>query len=94
MELVSRTLVAYANAKYRIMITLEKLKDVVSATGISMPEAGIDPGKTFLENGIDSLDTMTLLLSIEDAIGIKFTEEEVEQIKSLDDVIETVKKRG
>lgn len=76
------------------MITLEKLQEIVVATGIEVKEGGIDPGKTFGENGIDSLDTMTLLLNIEEATGLKFSEEEVEGIKTLNDVLLIAKERS
>lgn len=76
------------------MITLEKLQEIVIATGIDVQPGGIDPAKSFHENGIDSLDTMTLLLNIEEASGLKFSEEEVEQIKTLNDVLNIEKERG
>jgi acyl carrier protein len=76
------------------MITLEKLQEIVVATGIEVKDGGIDPEKTFRENGIDSLDTMTLFLNIEEATGIKFSEEEVEGIKTLKDVLLIAKERS
>lgn len=76
------------------MITVEKLQEIVVATGIEVPSSGIDPGKTFSENGIDSLDTMTLLLNIEESTGIKFSESEVEGIKCLNDVLIIAKSRN
>lgn len=75
------------------MITLERLQEIVISTGIQVEGNEIDPAKTFVQNGIDSLDTMTLLLNIEEATGLKFSEEEVEGIKSLNDVMEISKKR-
>lgn len=75
------------------MLTLEKLQEIVVSTGIELKNHMIDPAKTFQENGIDSLDTMTLLLNIEEASGLKFTEEEVESIKTFNDILEIAGKR-
>jgi acyl carrier protein len=62
------------------MITIEQLQKIAFETVNDPKRAQIQPDKTFLENGIDSLDTMTLLLNIEESTGIKFTEKEVEEI--------------
>jgi len=70
------------------MVTIDKLKEIVVASGLKADKSEIDAEKSFAENGIDSLDTMTLLLNIEDAIGVKFSEEEVEKIKSLSSVVD------
>jgi acyl carrier protein len=75
------------------MLTLEKLQEIVVTTGIELKDHAIAPEKSFQENGIDSLDTMTLLLNIEEATGLKFTEEEVESIKTFNDIIEIAGKR-
>jgi acyl carrier protein len=69
------------------MITIKQLQKIAVSTGIEVPEAGINPEKTFSENGIDSLDTMTLLLNIEEATGLKFSEREVEGIKCFNDIL-------
>jgi acyl carrier protein len=69
------------------MTTLEKIQNLVADSGIELKEGRIIPDKSFSENGIDSLDTMTLFLSIEETFGIKFTDEEVEAAKTFDDII-------
>lgn len=43
---------------------------------------GYDPAKTFRDNGIDSLDVMSLLLAVEEKFGIKFSDEDVNAIKT------------
>lgn len=69
------------------MITLERLQEIIAATGIELKDGQINPEKTFQENGIDSLDTMTLLLNIEEATDLKFSENEVETISCPNDVL-------
>jgi len=83
----------YGKNYLKYMVSLEKLLEIVEATGIEVKEGGIDPKKTFRENGIDSLDAMTLFLNIEEAIGVKFTEEEVEQAKTINDIHSLLEKR-
>lgn len=76
------------------MISIEQLQKIAFDTVNDPQRQQIQPDKTFVENGIDSLDTMTLLLNIEEATGIKFTEKEVEGIKSLNDVMKIADERG
>lgn len=44
--------------------------------GIDYDSAAYDPEKSFRDNGIDSLDVMSLFLAIEEKHGVKFSEAE------------------
>lgn len=58
------------------------------------PGTEIDPAKPFAQNGIDSLDVMTLLLAVEERERIKLSEDEVGRIRCIDDLVEAVSHRG
>ena len=66
-------------------------KIVSQRTGCDISD--IKPESTFTELGIDSLDTVELLMNLEDEIGIELElDEKVETIDDLDKFIE--KKKG
>jgi acyl carrier protein len=50
--------------------------------GIDYDSTAYDPEKSFRDNGIDSLDVMSLFLAIEEKHGIKFSEAESSAIQS------------
>ncbi|MDU9048390.1 MAG: phosphopantetheine-binding protein [Candidatus Electrothrix sp. Rat3] len=56
------------------MIELEKIIEIIKSTGVVKDITKYDPEKTFQDNGIDSLDTFTIFLAVEEQLGIKFSE--------------------
>lgn len=48
-------------------------------------------GKTFQDLGLDSLDTVEILMQLEDAFGIDIPDEAVTTFKNVGDVVEYVK---
>lgn len=60
----------------------QRIVAALEASGIDYDQAGYDPTKSFRDNGIDSLDVMSLLLAIEETFGIKFSEDEANSIRS------------
>jgi len=68
------------------MVSVERLLQITAASGLVADMGGFDPQRSFKDNGIDSLDVMTLLLGIEEDLGLKFSDEEVDRIRSLADV--------
>jgi acyl carrier protein len=72
------------------------LKEIVAIVGTldTLPNpAAFDPDKSFEENGIDSLDVMTVLLAVEERLGIKLRDEEVDGIRSARDLVRTLEAR-
>ena len=52
--------------------------------------SAVKPESTFTELGIDSLDTVELLMNLEDEIGIEIDlDQKVETIKDLDEFIQS-----
>lgn len=76
------------------MIKLERLIEIVAATGMVGDIGGFDPDRSFKENGVDSLDVMSILLKIEETLQVKFSEEEFEKIRSLADVSKVLSSRN
>lgn len=75
------------------MVELSKVVELVAASGAIRDISKFDPNKTFKENDIDSLDVLGLFLAVEEGLGIKFTEEEVNSINSVAQMVEVINMR-
>lgn len=69
------------------MLTIEQILEAISGSGVVEDMSKFDPGKTFKENGVDSLDVFTILLAIEEKLEIQFSEEESNLIHSANDIL-------
>lgn len=52
-----------------------------------VPEIDIAPDEPFEEIGMDSVDTVGFLVSVEKALGIRFSDEDVARMRTIDDVV-------
>mgnify|MGYP005869784691 CR=1 FL=1 len=62
-----------------------KLEDIIAAiaeTGVKSDMENFDAEKTFEDNGIDSLDTYTILLALEEKTGVPLEEVELEKVNT------------
>ena len=71
----------------------ESIVEIIASTGVIYNMDNFDAKKTFKENNIDSLDVFTILLSLEDRLGIKFDENEADAIKGIDDILKILSSR-
>lgn len=76
------------------MAELNKILAIVESLEVVPDMAGFDPARSFKDNGIDSLDVMSLFLEIEETFGTKFSEDEVVQIRTVNDVLKELNARG
>jgi acyl carrier protein len=65
-----------------VMINDEEIVEALDDAGIDYDSTSYDPEKPFRNNGIDSLDVMSLFLAIEERHGVKFSEAEATAIQS------------
>ncbi len=74
--------------KLKIMSeVLEKVQSII-ADKLSMDVSEITPEKSFTNDlGADSLDTVELIMEFENAFGIKFPEEDAEEISTVGDAV-------
>jgi acyl carrier protein len=73
-----------------------KLEDILAIIGAIEPPPDMsefDPNRTFSDNGIDSLDMMSVFLAIEEKYEFKFTDAELEQIRNTVDLVATVNRK-
>jgi acyl carrier protein len=73
-----------------MMMQDEVIKQALDAAGIDYDTTGYDPAKTFRDNGIDSLDVMSLFLQIEEKYSVNFTEDDALAVKTPGDLLSAV----
>lgn len=64
------------------MTDLAELYSAFDEGGVVVDREKFDPDKSFSDNGIDSLDVMSLFLAVEEKFGVKFPEDQVERIST------------
>ena len=74
------------------MDVLEKVKEIISEQ-LEISLENIDSDSTFEEMDADSLDLVELVMALEEEFGIEISDEEIENIKSVGDVVEHIQSR-
>lgn len=71
----------------------ERVKDVIVAQ-LGVDPAEVKPEASFVDDlGADSLDTVELVMALEEEFGLEIPDEDAEKIKSVGDTIEHVKSK-
>ncbi len=71
---------------------LEKVKEIVSKQ-LSVSEKQVTAEASFIEDlGADSLDTVELIMSLEEKFDIEISDEDAEKIKTVQDVVDYIVK--
>lgn len=69
---------------------LERLQKVIEEQ-LGVDKKEITPGASIIEDlGADSLDLVELIMSIEEEFGIEIAEEDVEKIKTVQDILDYI----
>ena len=69
---------------------LEKVKEI-AANQLGKEVSEIADDANFIDDlGADSLDTMELILALEDEFGIKIEDEDAEKLKTVKDAVEYI----
>ena len=75
------------------MSTFEKVKKVV-VDQLSCDEALVTPEASFTADlGADSLDTVELVMALEEAFGCTIEEEDAEKIATVQDAVDYIEKK-
>lgn len=59
-----------------------------------VPEDEISPTATFTDLDLDSLDLVEFALAAEEELGVRITDEEAEQLDTLDDTVKLLEQKG
>lgn len=63
-------------------MTLDDVIAAIAETGVKSDMSDFDAEKTFEDNGIDSLDTYTILLALEEKTGVALEVVDLEKVNS------------
>lgn len=69
----------------------EKVKEIINDK--LCPEVEITEDSTFENLGADSLDTIELIMKIEDEFGIRLPDEETDSVKTVKDLVDIIEKK-
>jgi len=76
------------------MLTLEQLKELAKEIDMLREKIeNIDPQKDLASQGVDSLDTLSLLLLIQEKYGVQIPDEDIPKLTTLNDIVEYVNKK-
>ncbi len=72
----------------------EKVRRII-AEQLSVEEAQVRPEASFINDlGADSLDTVELIMALEEEFGIEISDEEAEKIQTVQAAIDFIKSKG
>jgi len=63
-------------------MNLKEVVAIIAETGVKADMDNFDVDKTLEENGIDSLDTYTILLALEENSGVSLEELDLEKVNT------------
>ena len=70
--------------------TFDKVKSII-AERLSVDESKVTEGSSFIEDlGADSLDTVELIMQLEEAFGIQIPDEDAEKIATVGDAVKYI----
>lgn len=73
-------------------MTLEELQDIISDT-LACDKEDVKPEAALIDDlGADSLAIVELQMNIEEASGVKIPDEEIEHLKTVQDILNAVTK--
>ena len=76
------------------MSLFEEIKDVVSEQLGAKPE-DVKPGSSFIDDlGADSLDTVELIMALEERFNIEIPDEDAEKMQTIDDVVKYIESKS
>eukprot|EP00747_Dinoflagellata_sp_TGD_P156779 gnl/TRDRNA2_/TRDRNA2_177687_c0_seq10.p1 gnl/TRDRNA2_/TRDRNA2_177687_c0~~gnl/TRDRNA2_/TRDRNA2_177687_c0_seq10.p1 ORF type:complete len:171 (-),score=47.96 gnl/TRDRNA2_/TRDRNA2_177687_c0_seq10:260-772(-) len=73
--------------------TEDKIQKMI-AEQLSVDEGKITPASSFVDLGADSLDTVELLMALEEEFGVEIPEEEAQKLTTVQAVIDYAKAQG
>ena len=73
---------------------VEKVKQIISEQ-LGVEEAEVTPGASFVDDlGADSLDTVELVMALEESFDLEIPDEAAEKIRTVQDAIDYIEKHA
>jgi len=74
-------------------VNVEDVLDVIAKANLVKDVSKLEADKALLEQGIDSLDFSGVLFNMEEAFDIEIPDEDIDQLKTLEDIVKYVNER-
>ncbi len=72
----------------------EKVKEII-VEQLGVEEGEVTPSASFVDDlGADSLDTVELVMALEEAFNLEIPDEEAEKIRTVKDAVDYIKKHA
>lgn len=74
-------------------INAEQIKDIIKESGTAADIENMTATDLFADNGIDSLDIMTILLEVQEQTSVKIPDQDIDQLTSIQAIIDYIKSK-
>jgi len=76
------------------MAVIEKVKSII-AEQLGVKQEEVTPGASFIDDlGADSLDTVELVMALEEEFGVEIPDEDAEKIATVGDAIKYIEEKS
>ncbi len=76
------------------MAVVEKVKSII-AEQLGVKQEEVTPGASFIDDlGADSLDTVELVMALEEEFGVEIPDEDAEKIATVGDAIKYIEEKS
>lgn len=75
------------------MLTEVDVKQAMAESGVTADVTDLGAQQSFSEFGLDSLDLFNLFVELEDKTGVTVADEDLDKLKTIDDVLDHFNKR-
>lgn len=65
------------------MLTVEKIREAISASGVECDANKIDVDETFDSMGFDSLDRYNIIIEVQTLAGVEIPDQDIEKLISI-----------
>ena len=73
-------------------LTQDDVVAIIDGAGVSVDVSSIQPGMSLVDAGVDSLEMMNVYMAIEDKFGIKIPDEDIDELNSINNIVEYIRK--
>ena len=70
--------------------TTENISEIINNSGILNDAEELDQSKPLADQGLDSLDLVNVYLQVEEKFGIKIPDEDLSNVRSVDEIVRYV----
>lgn len=75
------------------MITVEQVREAISAAGVDCDAATLDVSETFEDIGFDSLDIYNIIIEVQGVVGVEVPDSDIERLQSISSIVEYFSKQ-